>query len=123
LPGSHIRVWGGIDPSGKSSDSPGVLNTAKLNSYLEAELPAALELLRQMVGINSFTLNPEGVNRLARFTAESFAPLGFTAEYVDSTNPKFGQHLVLTRKGQGRQKHRDGFASRHGVSAGGRGAE
>jgi glutamate carboxypeptidase len=80
-----------------------VSNTAKLNSYLEAELPAALELLRQMVGINSFTLNPEGVNRLARFTADSFAPLGFTAEYVDSTNPNFGQHLVLTRKGQGDQ--------------------
>lgn len=54
-----------------------------------------------MVAINSFTLNPEGVNQLARFTAESFAPLGFTAEYVASTNPKFGQHLVLTRRGRG----------------------
>ncbi len=80
-----------------------MLNAAKLHNYLESELPAALELLRQMVGINSFTLNPEGVNRLARFTAESFAPLGFTAEYVASTNPKFGKHLVLTRKGCGDQ--------------------
>lgn len=78
-----------------------MLNIASLNAYLAAELPAALELLRQMVGINSFTLNPEGVNRLARFTADSFAPLGFTAEYVDSANPKFGQHLVLTRRGRG----------------------
>lgn len=76
-------------------------NTAKLHGYLESELPAALELLRQMVGINSFTLNPEGVNRLATFTAESFAPLGFTAEHVASTNPQFGQHLVLTRQGRG----------------------
>jgi glutamate carboxypeptidase len=78
-----------------------VLNTAKLNAHLAVELPAALELLRQMVGINSFTANPEGVNRLARFTAESFAPLGFTAEYVHSTNPQYGQHLVLTRPGRG----------------------
>lgn len=78
-----------------------MLDTAALHAYLKSELPAALELLRQMVGINSFTLNPEGVNRLARFTAESFAPLGFTAEYVASTNPKFGKHLVLTRKGNG----------------------
>ncbi len=78
-----------------------MLNAAQLHDYLESELPAALELLRQMVGINSFTLNPEGVNQLARFTAESFAPLGFTAEYVDSTNPQFGPHLVLTRKGRG----------------------
>ncbi len=80
-----------------------MLNVAKLNSYLESELPAALELLRQMVGHNSFTLNPDGVNRLARFTAESFAALGFTAEYIDSTNLKFGQHLVLTRRGRGDQ--------------------
>lgn len=78
-----------------------MLNTATLNAYLEAELPGALELLRRMVGMNSFTLNPEGVNRLARFTAESFAPLGFTAEYVNSTHPQYGQHLVLTRKGSG----------------------
>lgn len=80
-----------------------MLNAAQLHDYLESELPATLELLRQMVGINSFTLNPEGVNQLARFTAESFAPLGFTAEYVASTNPQFGQHLVLTRKGRGAQ--------------------
>jgi glutamate carboxypeptidase len=78
-----------------------MLNAAQLNSYLQAELPGALELLRQMVGINSFTLNPEGVNRLAQFTADSFAPLGFRAEQVDSTNPRFGQHLVLTRRGRG----------------------
>lgn len=91
----------GFDPAKKSFHSRAVLNVAKLNSFLEAELPAALELLRQMVGINSFTLNPEGVNKLARFTAESFAPLGFTAESVSSTNAKYGQHLVLTRRGRG----------------------
>ncbi len=78
-----------------------MLKAANLNAYLESELPTALELLRQMVGINSFTLNPAGVNRLAKFTAESFAPLGFTAEYVDSANPLFGNHLVLTRRGRG----------------------
>ncbi len=76
-------------------------NPAQLKAFLEAQLPAALELLRQMVGINSFTLNPEGVNRLARFTAESFAPLGFSAEMIPSANPRFGQHLVLTRRGRG----------------------
>ena len=54
-----------------------------------------------MVGINSFTLNPDGVNTLAKFTAESFAPLGFSAEMIPSTNPRFGKHLVLTRRGRG----------------------
>jgi len=80
-----------------------VLDVTKLNTFLEAELPGALEFLRQMVGINSFTLNPSGVNRLARVTTEQFASLGFTAEYVDSAFPNYGQHLVLTRRGSGNQ--------------------
>lgn len=71
-----------------------------LRDYLEKQLPAALGMLRQMVDINSFTGNPEGVNRLARFTAECFAPLGFTAESVPSCNKAWGDHLVLTRRGR-----------------------
>lgn len=63
-------------------------------------MPAALEMLRQMVGINSYTSNREGVTRLGQFTAKCFAPLGFTAEFVPCTNPEFGDHLVLTRKGR-----------------------
>jgi glutamate carboxypeptidase len=70
-----------------------------LKSFLQAQLPAALDLLRQMVGINSFTSNRDGVNRLGRFTAECFAPLGFAPEFVPSSNPEYGDHLVLTRKG------------------------
>ncbi len=76
-------------------------NPATLKPFLTAQLPAALELLRQMVGINSFTLNPDGVNRLAQLTVEAFAPLGFTAEFVPARNPQFGRHLVLTRRGSG----------------------
>jgi len=72
-----------------------------LDSFLQSQLPTAQELLRQMVGINSFTGNRDGVNRLGRFTAESFAPLGFAAEFVPSTNPGYGDHLVLTRPGRG----------------------
>jgi len=63
-------------------------------------MPAALEMLRQMVGINSFTANRQGVDRLGRLTAECFAPLGFTAEFVPSANPNYGDHLVLTRRGR-----------------------
>lgn len=78
-----------------------MLNPALLNQFLEAQLPAALEMLRQMVGINSFTLNRAGLKLLGQFTAEAFAPLGFAAEFVPSTNPKFGDHLALTRHGCG----------------------
>ncbi len=77
-----------------------MLNIDSLKTFLAAELPAALELLRQMVGVNSWTLNPEGVNRLAKFTAETFAPLGFAAEFVPSNDPRFGYHLVLARLGK-----------------------
>jgi glutamate carboxypeptidase len=75
------------------------LDVQSLRAFLESQMPAALELLRQMVGINSFTLNRRGLDQLARLTADAFAPLGFSAEYVPSTNPAFGNHLVLTRRG------------------------
>lgn len=63
-------------------------------------MPATLELLRQMVAINSFTGNRDGVNELGRFTAASFKPLGFQAEFVPSVNPNYGDHLVLSRRGK-----------------------
>ncbi len=75
-------------------------NVASLTEFLDQQMPAALEMLRQMVGFNSFTENRDGVNRLGRFTAECFAPLDFTAEFVPSTNPAWGDHLVLTRRGR-----------------------
>jgi glutamate carboxypeptidase len=75
-------------------------NNGSLKGFLQSQMPAALEMLRQMVGINSFTGNRDGVNRLSRFTAECFAPLGFAAEFVPSTNKAWGEHLVLTRRGR-----------------------
>ena len=77
-----------------------MLNVGSLREFLSHQMPATLEMLRQMVGINSFTLNREGVNRLAHFTADCFAPMGFTAEFVRSSNPEFGHHLVLARRGR-----------------------
>src|SRR2546425_716653 len=73
--------------------------TVSLTEFLKNQMPGALEMLRQMVGINSFTSNREGVNRLGRFTAECFAPLGFTVEFVPSANPNYGDHLVFRSAG------------------------
>ncbi len=72
-----------------------------LPSAITADTPAAFEFLRQMVAINSFTENRDGVNQLGRLTAETFAELGFRAEFVPSVNPAYGDHLVLTRPGTG----------------------
>lgn len=67
----------------------------------ERHLPAALDLLRELVGINSFTANAAGVEAVAKRTAEAFAPLGFEASLVPCTTPGTGPHLFLTRKGAG----------------------
>ena len=72
----------------------------QLADFLRQQLPASLDLLKKMVAINSFTTNREGVNHLAKFTAESFAELGFTADYTPSFRKDYGDHLVMTRPGR-----------------------
>lgn len=68
---------------------------ADIRDNLNQRMPNYLEILRHMVGINSFTANAAGVNRLAEYTASIFAGLGFRPEYVQSVNPAFGRHLFL----------------------------
>src|SRR5262245_60635750 len=79
---------------------PGV---ALLKEILDRSMPSALRMLKGMVEINSYTENQEGVNRVGRLTAESFASLGFRSEFIPSTTRSFGDHLVLTRRGRSRR--------------------
>ncbi len=80
------------------------MQLADVRSYLEGRLPHYLDQLRQMVNINSFTINPEGVNSLGMLTAEAFRTLGFSAEFIQSAHADYGKHLILTRPGtSGRQ--------------------
>jgi len=67
-------------------------------------MPRYLEILRDMVGINSYTLNPSGVERLADYTAGAFSGLGFADERVPSAFPAYGKHLVLSRGGASGRK-------------------
>ena len=69
----------------------------RIHDFLAPRLPHYLELLRQMVGINSFTANAAGVNQLGKFTEDLFVSLGFTAEHVQAADFMHGNHLVLTR--------------------------
>src|SRR5207302_3507564 len=89
-----------IDLLGASVQFSAVQDNGALKKYLDSQLHAALDWLRRMVEINSYTANPEGVNRLARLTCECFAPLGFTPEFVPASNPEYGSHLVLNRPGK-----------------------
>ena len=67
----------------------------KYSSFFERNLEGYLEILRQMVAINSFTYNPDGVNRLGRLTGEYFSSLDFKPTFFQSENRAFGKHLVL----------------------------
>lgn len=71
----------------------------QIQAYLEEHQDFHLDLLRQMVDINSFTENPPGINALGELTAEVFAPLGFKPRFVPSVNEHYGRHLFLTREG------------------------
>ncbi|MFQ5576193.1 MAG: M20/M25/M40 family metallo-hydrolase [Anaerolineae bacterium] len=74
--------------------------SAQLKTCLQPRLPHYLDLLEQMVAVNSFTENPAGVNAVGQLTAAAFAELGFAAETVQAENPAFGEHLILTRPGR-----------------------
>jgi len=72
---------------------------AELLHWLPGELPSALEALRELVALNSFTANPEGVDASGRLVARQFTDLGFTPEFVPSEHPGHGSHLFLSRPG------------------------
>lgn len=76
---------------------------AVLQAHFETNLPNYLDMLHQMVDINSFTAYAAGVNELGKLTAELFAKLGFEAEFVQSAIAHYGKHLVLTRNGRTNQ--------------------
>ena len=77
------------------------MNVSLLQSAAERHLPAALDFLRRLVAINSFTANAEGVDEVARLTAAAFAPLGFEAELAPCVTPGTGHHLFLRHRGLG----------------------
>ncbi len=72
----------------------------QLRNYLQAHESGYLALLEKMVGINSFSANPEGVNALGEVTAAAFSRLGFDPEMIPAENPLYGKHLFLTRPGR-----------------------
>ncbi len=74
---------------------------AVTRAFLESHLPDTLDLLRELVGINSYTANRDGVNHQARVTARRFEELGFAAEFVPHADPACGDHLVMTHAGRG----------------------
>jgi len=77
---------------------------AKLQTYLEQNQSQYLDLLQQMVSINSFTANALGVNKLGDLTAAAFSELGFSTDRIQCQAPNYGRHVVLTRPGRTNRK-------------------
>ena len=75
-----------------------------IRHYLDKNFDRYMDILHQMVSTNSFTANQVGVNRLGKMTADAFKTLGFKADFIQSTDPEFGKHLVLTRDGFSNKK-------------------
>jgi glutamate carboxypeptidase len=79
-----------------------VIDPDLLQSHLTRRLPTAMDALRQMVGINSFTHNAAGVDRVGDLTEALFEPLGLVAERsqaIECTSferPPLGHHLFLS---------------------------
>jgi glutamate carboxypeptidase len=76
----------------------------RIEKYLTEQLPRYLDMLHEMVVINSFTLNVAGVNQLGTLTAARFESLGFTTVRVPPANSQYGDHVVMTRTGQSGRK-------------------
>jgi glutamate carboxypeptidase len=72
--------------------------------YLAEQLPRYLDILHEMVGTNSFTLNVEGINRLGALTAARFEALGFSATRIPPVKSQYGDHLVMTKPGRSGRK-------------------
>jgi glutamate carboxypeptidase len=81
-----------------------------IQAQLHAHLHEYLDIHRQMVEINSFTANPQGINVLGDLTARLFSSLGFQSEYVQSANPQYGRHVFMHRAGEASGGSKTGLA-------------
>lgn len=75
----------------------------QMKSYLESRFDYYMGVFQDMVKINSFTENIYGIDRLSSYTASVFKPLGFSSRQVQSVNPLYGKHLILTRNGSSKK--------------------
>ncbi len=75
-----------------------------LAGFLSSIEEKSLGHLKDMAAINSFTFNRQGVNQVVAYCADLFKPLGFNAKRVPSNDPRCGDHLFLSRPGNGKGK-------------------
>ena len=70
----------------------------QLLSYLQQELPGGLQLLEQMVNMESPSTDKVLVDRFVRFVGSQFEAIGGAVEYVPAE--RFGDHLLVKFPGK-----------------------
>lgn len=74
---------------------------AKIIRYIDAQMPQTLQLLEEVVNINSGTLHVTGVRQTGERLAEEFKKIGFITEWVALPDSlKRAGHLVAYTKGK-----------------------
>ncbi len=66
----------------------------KMESTIDAQNDAMTDLLEQLVNVNSGTMNPVGVRRVADLLTPRFRDLGFTVRWVPMDNVHRAGHLI-----------------------------
>jgi len=92
----------GIGPASNVSAAITSKAERKIVTAVDRHTPAALELLRRTVDVNSGTMNPDGVREVGRMFGAEFEALGFKTHWADGAGWGRAGHLIATRKGNGR---------------------
>jgi glutamate carboxypeptidase len=71
----------------------------KIVASVNADEPRSAELLKQLVDINSGTLNPAGVRQVADVLRPQFESLGFSCRWIPMEEVHRAGHLVCSRQG------------------------
>jgi len=74
----------------------------QLLSYLQQELPRGLQLLEQMVNMESPSTDKVQVDRFARFAGSQFETLGGIVDYIPAE--RFGDHLRVRFPGKSSER-------------------
>ncbi|MBA2244749.1 MAG: M20/M25/M40 family metallo-hydrolase, partial [Gemmatimonadetes bacterium] len=88
-------------PSGLPAAEPRELTAEerRIVERVEARADEAVALLERTVNINSGTLNPAGVRRVAEVMRPEFEALGFEVRLADLSEVGRGPHLIAERRG------------------------
>lgn len=73
----------------------------KIIASVRAQETTAIELLQEIVDINSGTLNLAGVRKVGEVLRPHFEALGFATRWEDGTPYERAGHLIAERKGRG----------------------